>query len=201
MDIGMEPHRIGILGLVMVDVKHERTAHGHVDELEAPANAEPRYVPARRGGDGSELQFVPFEVGFRGEMLRVRFAVTGRSEARAAGEAETHDVRRNGLTGLHDDHLGPRAFQRGDVVRAGRERARRGRLPDREGDPRASLHLGHGMESRRLARSTSSMSTPPDARGWRNATMPSAPRRGAWSTSSTPSRSRRTSAPARTSTT
>ena len=66
--------------------------------------------------------------------------------------------------------------------------ADRALFADRQCDSRASRHLGHGMESRRLARSMSSMSTPPDARGWMNATIPSAPRRGARSMSSTPSR-------------
>src|SRR5438309_6307856 len=108
----MEPHRIAILGLVMVDVKHERAAQGHVDELEAAANAEHRYVPAQRGRDHSELQFVPLELGCSGEMLLVRVAVTGRSDVRAAGEEETNGVRLEGLTAVLANDLGRPAGQR-----------------------------------------------------------------------------------------
>ena len=123
-DVVVESDRVEVLGLVMVHVQNEPAAEGDVDQLESAANTQDRNVPPQGGVDGIKLQLVSLEIGFLGQMLRVGLAIASRCDIRPAREAETIHIGRNPVTGLHHDHLGPRAFQSGDVIRTRRECAR-----------------------------------------------------------------------------
>src|SRR6185437_5150479 len=199
-DILMQSHRVEIVGLVTSDIENQPAPKGDVDELKPAADPENRDVAPQGGSDRVELQLIARQIGLLCEVVWIGFPVTGRCDVRPAGEAQSVDVRGENVTRLEHDHLGPCALEGRDVVHARRKGAGRRGFSDREGNAWALRHQGHGMESRRLARSISSMSTPPDARGWMKATMPSAPRRGARSMSSTPSRASFSSVPARSST-
>src|SRR5438552_10154310 len=111
-------------------------------------------------------------------MPRVRLSIASRRDVGTSRQAETLDVVGHLLARLEDHDLGLCSLERLDIVRTRSQRARRVSLADREGYARTSGHQSHVMESPRLARSMSSINTPPEARGWMNATLPSAPRRG-----------------------
>ncbi len=169
------------------EVEDQAAATRDVQQLEAATDAEDGDVAVERGADGVELGAIALRVDVVRERVRIAFAVARRRDVATAGKAEPVEVRRRVLAGLDDDHVRARVAQRVDVEATRAKHPLVRGMADGEHDARTPIHRIHRIGSRRLARSMSSMSTPPEARGCRNATMPWAPRRGRSSMSSTPS--------------
>src|SRR2546425_7363484 len=127
---------------------------------------------SERGADGVELGAIALRIDVAREPVRIAFAVARRRDVATAGKAEPVEVRRRVLAGLDDDNVRARVAQRVDVEATRAEHPLVHGMADGEDDARTPIHRIHRIGSRRLARSMSSMSTPPEARGCRNATMP-----------------------------
>ena len=145
-----------------------------VQDLKSAADAEYGKVARDRGPRHIDLERIT--VGVNVSARDIERTVPRWLDVATTRDADAVDVAWHRVARMQDDEIGACGLERVAIPLVRGLLERRGSR-QRERDPRT--HSCHGMESRRLARSMSSIRTPPDARGWMKATIPSAPRRGA----------------------
>ncbi len=151
---------------VMRDVLLEPAAERDVDQLEPAADAEHGDVALERRAQDPQLERVPRGIDVLGGAIRL--AVPVRLDVSAPGEAEAFEVLRRRVVRVERHDVEAGAAERGKVLVAGAHAPLALVAAERGQDPASHGRKYAGQRARSggiVARSMSSMSTPPEARG------------------------------------